>query len=147
MGKYLGYFQADLKKLQAEYTAKEIDPQPELWLETLKIIETDKTKIQAFLEQIDFKNRKIILTVACSSEFIGNCAEPLLKRDELNVQSIATTDIVTNPREYLNPDEKTVLISFARSGNSPESVASVKLANEIVKDIYHILLLAIAKDN
>lgn len=56
------------------------------------------------------------------------------------MQSIATTDIVANPREYLNPDKKIVLISFARSGNSPESVAIVKLANEIIKDIYHIFI-------
>ena len=48
---------------------------------------------------------------------------------------IATTDIVSAPRDFLNPDEPTVLVSFARSGNSPESLAAVDVARKFVKNI------------
>lgn len=50
------------------------------------------------------------------------------------------TDIVATPKEYLIPDETTILVSFARSGNSPESLAAVKMANQLVNKIYHIVV-------
>ena len=37
-------------------------------------------------------------------------------------ESIGTTDIVAKPEDYLIKDEPTLLVSFARSGNSPESL-------------------------
>ncbi len=55
-------------------------------------------------------------------------------------QSIGSTDIVATPKEYLIPDETTILVSFARSGNSPESLAAVKMANQLVNKIYHIVV-------
>ena len=48
---------------------------------------------------------------------------------------VATTDIVSAPRDFLNPDEPTVLVSFARSGNSPESLAAVEIAGKFVKNV------------
>ena len=42
-------------------------------------------------------------------------------------------------------DFPTLLVSFARSGNSPESVASVQLAEQIVSDLYQITITC-AKD-
>lgn len=36
---------------------------------------------------------------------------------------------------YLDKNIPTLLVSFARSGNSPESVATVNLANKVVKNI------------
>ena len=32
------------------------------------------------------------------------------------------------------------MISFARSGNSPESVATIKLANEICQGVFHLII-------
>lgn len=40
--------------------------------------------------------------------------------------------------DYLNPAHPLLLISFARSGNSPESVAAVELANQFVPECYHL---------
>ncbi len=34
----------------------------------------------------------------------------------------------------------TVLVSFARSGNSPESVATVQLAQDLVDELYQITI-------
>lgn len=39
--------------------------------------------------------------------------------------------------DYLNPAHPLLLISFGRSGNSPESVAAVELANQFVPECYH----------
>ena len=42
-------------------------------------------------------------------------------------------------------DFPTVLVSFARSGNSPESVVAVQLAEQIVTDLYQVTITC-AKD-
>lgn len=119
------------------YTLKEIEQQKRLWLETINLVKEKKEEIKSFLSKNDFKNRKIIFTGAGTSEFVGNSITPALGG---NVLSIATTDIVSNPENYLKKDEKVILISCARSGNSPESVATVKLADEIIDDVCHILI-------
>ena len=57
-----------------------------------------------------------------------------------NFNVIATTDIVANPLAYLHKEIPTVLVSFARSGNSPESVATVDLAKDLVEELYQITI-------
>ena len=58
---------------------------------------------------------------------------------------IATTDIVANPQTYLKKDVATVLVSFARSGNSPESVATVDLAKALVDELYQVTITCAAE--
>jgi Predicted phosphosugar isomerases len=55
-------------------------------------------------------------------------------------ESIPTTDIVSAPLDNLRSDEPTILVSFARSGNSPESVATVELAEKLIKNLYQITI-------
>ena len=55
-------------------------------------------------------------------------------------ESIGTTDIVAKPEDYLIKDEPTLLVSFARSGNSPESLAAVEVANQVVETIHHLAI-------
>ncbi|MDT4999391.1 MAG: D-galactosamine 6-phosphate deaminase/isomerase, partial [Mycobacterium sp.] len=38
------------------------------------------------------------------------------------------------------PHTPTLLVSFGRSGNSPESVATTELADELVDDVWHLIL-------
>ena len=61
-----------------------------------------------------------------------------------NFNAIATTDIVANPETYLKKDVTTVLVSFARSGNSPESVATVDLAKALVDELYQVTITCAA---
>lgn len=86
----------------------------------------------------------MIFTGAGTSQYVGDTVLPYLKshadRRQFIFESVGTTDIVASPYHYLFEDEVTILVSFARSGNSPESVKSVELANQIVKDIFHLTL-------
>ncbi|PQD96657.1 SIS domain-containing protein [Pradoshia eiseniae] len=126
----------------AKHTAREISQQPELWQEAFEAVETNKDVIKAFLrEHVFSKNARIIFTGAGTSAYVGDTASPLLRRKLSNqVESVATTDIVSNPLNYLKPDQPTVLISFARSGNSPESVATYDLAKQLVADLSQIII-------
>lgn len=44
------------------------------------------------------------------------------------------------------PNEPTLLVSFARSGNSPESVAAVQIANEQVETLFHLTITCAKED-
>ena len=51
MNKIFGFNQEELSRLKATYTANEIYQQPELWKETLNIVENNKEAINKFLEK------------------------------------------------------------------------------------------------
>jgi len=58
----------------------------------------------------------------------------------LRVDAVATTDLVGSPGSSLEPAAPTLLVSFARSGNSPESVAALALAEQGVPDCHHLIV-------
>lgn len=144
---------SELEKMGAWITTTEIKQQPELWLETYNIYKNNKERISEFLNNVQQvagnKMIKVIFTGAGTSQYVGDTVLPYLKshgdRKQFIFESVGTTDIVASPYHYLFEDEVTILVSFARSGNSPESVKSVELANQIVKNIFH-LTLTCAKD-
>ena len=71
MNKIFGFTQDDLSKLKATYTANEIYQQPQLWKETLSIVENNKEAINKFLEKnLNKDNVRIILTGAGTSAYI-----------------------------------------------------------------------------
>ncbi|KEY60611.1 SIS domain-containing protein [Serratia sp. DD3] len=126
----------------SSWTEKEIRQQPACWLQSLKNIDSLRGAIDAFLVPL-LQNQalKIVLTGAGTSAFIGDMIAPWLARHTgNNVVAIPTTDLVSNPADYLYADQPTLLVSFARSGNSPESVAAVDLANQIVRNCHHLVI-------
>ncbi|ECO0584768.1 SIS domain-containing protein [Salmonella enterica subsp. diarizonae] len=122
------------------WTEKEIRQQPASWLRSLNYIDTIRSAIDSFLTPLLHKNDlRIVLTGAGTSAFIGEIIAPwLASQTGKNICAIPTTDLVTNPMDYLNPAHPLLLVSFARSGNSPESVAAVELANHFVPECYHL---------
>lgn len=142
MVQIFGYDEAELKNINAYVTAKEIMQQPKIWRETLEVIKKDKEVVEKFINELLTKNNlRIIFTGAGSSAFVGDSVVPYLnKKIGQKVEAIATTDIITNPENYLHLDVPTLLISCARSGNSPESLATVELTKNLVEDLYHIVL-------
>lgn len=141
MEKYLEYEKEYLLEKKAFNTAKEIEQQPRLWIETMDILRNRKSEIKDFLSKIDFKNTKVIFTGAGTSEFVGSALAPYLREiKSYDMESRATTDIVGNPEAYIPVDKEILLVSFARSGNSPESVAAVEIANKVSNNIKHLVI-------
>ncbi|WP_223897468.1 SIS domain-containing protein [Lactobacillus huangpiensis] len=137
---------AELEKLGAKITTREIEQQPELWQQTWSIYQNNKTKITDFLNQINQKWGKVrvVFTGAGTSAYVGNTIMPYLQkngdRKKYDFEAIDTTKIVSTPEDYLEKDTPTILVSFARSGNSPESVATVELAKKLVTNLYQIAI-------
>ena len=140
-----------LKELGAIITTKEIKQQPKLWEETYEIYKEHKDSINRFIENIGKKHGqfRIIFTGAGTSAYVGNTILPYLKKKsdirKHIIESIATTNLVSNPYDFFVEDVPTLLVSFARSGNSPESIAAVNLGSQIVKDFYHLAITCAPK--
>lgn len=125
-----------------EHTQREILSQPALWQQVYHLIKTESTEIASFLKPVLQKeNLNVLLTGAGTSGFIGEAAHGILQQMWLRpVQAVATTEIVTQPESVFIRSTPTLLISFARSGNSPESVETVKLADTYCDEIYHLII-------
>lgn len=142
ISKLLGLEISKLEDCSGLNTAKEIIQQPDTWRESVKNLIKNKIEIKSFIDSfLSKKEFRIILTGAGTSAFAGEVCEPYLT-SLLNkrVEAIATTDLVASPKSYFIKDIPTLLVSFARSGNSPESVHAVNLASQLVDDLYQIVI-------
>ena len=81
----------------------------------------------------------VVFTGAGTSDYVGDTCAPYLRHagntDLYDFKPIATTDIVSAPRDFLRAEDPTLVVSFARSGNSPESLAAVAVAKELVHNV------------
>ena len=129
-----------IEKNDAHNTYYEIFQQAEKWKEVYELYEQRKEKIEEFLAKVG-SDVKIIFTGAGTSEYVGNILNEYLKSlGTYDFSSIPTTDLVSCPYLHFKKDQKTLLVSFARSGNSPESLAAVNLGEQIVDDFYNMAL-------
>ncbi|MBY0557467.1 MAG: SIS domain-containing protein [Burkholderiaceae bacterium] len=115
-------------------TAEEIAQQPALWRILAQQLDRQRAALADFLgDVLSTPEARIILTGAGSSAFAGE-----IIADEINaawpcqVRAIATTSLLTHPALYLRRERPTLVVSFARSGNSPESTAAVQLVRDMV---------------
>ncbi|CAI0831180.1 Putative tagatose-6-phosphate ketose/aldose isomerase [Serratia quinivorans] len=141
-----GYFAYDagwLEQRHALHTAREIWQQPDLWAALHRQLQEQQTLWQPFLTPLLASPRlQIVLCGAGSSAFAGRALAPWLReKTGRDVVAYGTTDIVANPHQYLDLTRPTLLVSFARSGNSPESVATVELADQLLPESYHLMLV------
>ncbi|MFV0321414.1 MAG: sugar isomerase [Alphaproteobacteria bacterium] len=137
---YLGKNIDELKQAKAFHTAKEICQQGKVWRKLALLVENIDTDLVKTLEKITYdKNAQIILTGAGTSAYIGNILA--LALDNIcaaQVRSIPTTDIVSQPGSYFTDKSKGVVISFGRSGSSPESIDAVEKIEQIAPNMHHI---------
>lgn len=140
--RYPGLSDEYLAEHGAARTAREIAQQPQAWRDTEALLAAQRERINRFLEPLLASDAlRIVLTGAGSSAYIGQCLAPeLLRLLDRRVEAIATTDLVAGPREYLQSSVPTLLVSFARSGASPESLAAVELADQCVRHCHHLII-------
>ncbi|WP_399880602.1 SIS domain-containing protein [Streptomyces sp. BBFR51] len=126
----------------ADHTVAEIGQQPRLWREVGRIMEEGRDALDAFLAPLLARqDLRIILTGAGTSAFAGRIARgELARRTGRRVDAIATTDIVADPYGSLDADVPTLLVSFARSGDSPESVAATEFADRCLSRVSHLVI-------
>ena len=131
-----------MKETFSSYTIHEIYQQPATWRKTCAQLAACKDELQKFLDQVvKAEDFDIVLTGAGTSEFVGNSLfQALAQKYNYKVKSYATTDIVPSPENFLSREKPTLLISFGRSGNSPESLGAVQAAEVVCKNLYHLFV-------
>ena len=138
---YIGMTKDDLKSRGGFFTGSEIAGQPQLWHKVSALIDSKQDEIQKFLAHSLVDAKKIILTGAGTSAYIGLSLQGVFQRKlKTCTDAVATTDLVSHPQDYFSGDTTVLLVSFARSGNSPESIAAVKLADKFSQKCYHLIV-------
>ncbi len=137
----LGYDRKEITQLGGVHTAREIDQQPELWMEIYHSVKNQRKEIQNFLQGVFEDADSVILTGAGTSAYVGMTVEgEFQKCYKKQTKTVPTTHLVTHPADYINRNKRVLLISFARSGNSPESKAAVKMADHFSENCHHLII-------
>jgi len=125
--KQLGYF----------HTLKEILQQPLTWVDTAARMIADRAAIEQKLAGA----ASIVLTGSGSSQYAGECVRLVLQR-ELNipVDAIDGGALLTYASAILPPLRPCVVVSLARSGDSPESVGALSQLLQNEPGISHLVL-------
>ncbi|MCL2604245.1 MAG: SIS domain-containing protein [Defluviitaleaceae bacterium] len=131
-------------------TAYEIAHQPLMWRALGAYLKEMKPRIDAFMDRVGcLSDVRVILTGAGSSGFVGRAVSGFAAQAMgVHSEAIHTTDIVSAPDMHFPAsmaDKRTLLISFARSGNSPESVGAVQYARKRLRDLYEIAIVCDGK--
>ncbi len=134
--------EAKLTEMGAQITTAEIAQQPELWRDAFNIYKENLEGVEKFLAEARAMGEgrlSVVFTGAGTSDYVGDTCAPYLRHagntDLYDFKPIATTDIVSAPRDFLRADDPTLVVSFARSGNSPESLAAVNVCKQFVKNV------------
>lgn len=137
----LGFASSELEGYEAYLTAKEITQQPALWQRTWQLVFEQKERLSDFLNAaFSQESLTVMLTGAGTSAYIGNVLQgPFQKNTGKITTATATTDLILHPEQYFNK-KGTLLISFARSGDSPESLAAVNIADEFCDQVFHLII-------
>ncbi len=126
-----------------DYTIAEILQQPVTWNETAARV----AGLSQVLRSLVFGSRgkgavrAVMLTGSGSSNYVGECVAPALQSElGLPVRAIGGGDLLTHPDSAALPGRPCLLVSIARSGNSPESAAAVEHFLETEPECRHLFL-------
>ena len=120
-------------------TLREILQQPATWQDTFDLLRS--ASMQARLAKaLDPRPTQIVLTGSGSSIYIGECLAPVLQGGlGVPVQAIAAGTLLTHRASVLPPGPD-LLVSLARSGDSPESGGVVSMLLEHAPDWRHLVI-------
>jgi tagatose-6-phosphate ketose/aldose isomerase len=119
------------------HTLREILQQPATWIHTAQQMSERTTELREFLEGA----RLVVLTGSGSSEYAGDCVRlPLQKKLGVNALAIGGGAFLISPATPLPPERPGLVISLARSGDSPESVAALARLLESDPELYHLVI-------
>ncbi|MBS0365860.1 MAG: SIS domain-containing protein [Proteobacteria bacterium] len=128
-----------LRAAGALWTAREIAQQPQVWRQIAQQMAGERALDEFVAPLLADPRLRIVLTGAGSSAYIGQCLAPALSRSGRAATAVATTDLVSGPTTVVRAGP-TLVVHFARSGNSPESVAALQLCEQLLADCHHLVI-------
>jgi tagatose-6-phosphate ketose/aldose isomerase len=115
------------------HTLHEICQQPLTWLDTAAQLGEEAFRLEAFLSRMNLRasGGKVVLTGSGSSFYVGECLWLQLQAEMgISVQALPSGVLLTHPGYCFLAGQPTLVVSFARSGNSPESLGVLDMHQE-----------------
>ena len=128
--------------LTGSSTGREIAQQPDVWRATAQVVSDRRAAVDELVRAaLADPTTRVVLTGAGTSSFAGEVLAPELSRLLARpVEAVATTDVVSDPTAVTAGARPVLLVSFARSGNSPESVAAADQLEDLVPVLHHLVI-------
>jgi tagatose-6-phosphate ketose/aldose isomerase len=135
---------SETQQLEAGYyhTLREICQQPMTWEATARRVAVETPSLRRFFrETLRSGPRAVVLTGSGSSYYAGECVAPALQKElELPVICVPGGDILTDGIRGFASCHPYLLVSLARSGDSPESCGVVDHLLASDPGCYHLLV-------
>ena len=129
--------EAEQKQRGYFYTLKEICQQPWTWLSTCERMTALRDSLVRSMSGI----KSLVFTGSGSSEYAGDCVRlPLQNQLAVCVESVSGGTLLIHGAKALPNDRPGLLVSLARSGNSPESTGAVKILLESEPAYRHLII-------
>jgi len=123
----LGYF----------HTFREICQQPATWLQTCELMVGQSASLHSTMAGV----RSLTLTGSGSSEYAGECLRMTLQVElGIEVQATGGGVLLAHGARALPPGRPGLMVSLARSGDSPESAGTLSLMLKSQPEIHHLIL-------
>jgi tagatose-6-phosphate ketose/aldose isomerase len=125
------------------HTLAEIGQQPETWRVTARALAADAPRLIAFLRAAGIAPGRgvVILTGSGSSHYVADSLVlPLQQALRVPVQTVASGSILTHPDQIVPGDQPCLAVSFARSGDSPESCGALDLLLARRPECHHLII-------
>jgi len=132
-----GRTEAEQKQAGYFHTLKEICQQPWTWLRTCERMLALRDPLLTYMQGI----KSLVFTGSGSSEYAGDCVRfPLQNELALCVESVSGGDLLLHGAKALPIERPGLLVSLARSGNSPESTGAVKILLDSEPTYRHLIV-------
>jgi tagatose-6-phosphate ketose/aldose isomerase len=118
------------------HTWREIMQQPALWPTTAVRVREGTERLQV---RTRLKDARVMITGAGTSAYVAGAIAGAWPRSV----AVPSTDLLLATERYI--EETTVLLSVARSGDSPESMAVVDRVHRLRPDIWHLAITCNAR--
>ena len=133
----LGPTEEEERKSGYFHTLREILRQPATWLETGRRLASMSEELLETIAGIE----ALVFTGSGSSEYAGDCVRlPLQNRLRIPVHTIGGGMLLTHGGKAIPPMRPGLMVSLARSGDSPESVEAVSVILKAKPHIRHLFV-------
>lgn len=140
LGRLLALPAEEQRRLGYGETLREIVQQPVTWEDTAARVSAAAERLRAHMGEPDALGH-VLLTGSGSSQYVGECVGHFLRKALRSpVSVIASGDLLTHEDTSLPPQRLWLTVSFARSGNSPESVAALVRLQRRAPEARHLIV-------
>jgi tagatose-6-phosphate ketose/aldose isomerase len=143
VGRLLGASPEEQDRVGSRHTLREIAQQPPTWVETAGLVAARAGEIAAEIAALGAAPTpgSILLTGSGSSLYAGECLAPALQSTlRIPVRAAPAGELLMHPGAFLPARGPCLLVSFGRSGNSPESCGAVDAVREAAPECRHLVV-------